>query len=219
MKVLLVEDDPDLGRALLRSLRDESIETIWVRRMQEARAQIKQVQFSCIVLDINLPDGEGFELLKGLRIRKEAIPVIMMTAREALDDRLRAFNDGADDYIIKPFAVPELLARVHAVTRRAAGFADTTWTLGEIDFLSAQRIVKVSGQEIALTPMELALLEKLIRAPQRVITRQALLENIWPVNETPSDGSLEVLVHGLRKKLGVDQLKTVRGVGYLLSSK
>jgi two-component system, OmpR family, response regulator QseB len=218
MRLLLVEDDIDLGAALHRALREENYDAIWVRRLQEARAQIERSEFACIILDINLPDGEGFTLLQSLRTQKNPVPVIVMTARESLDDRLRAFSTGADDYVIKPFAVIELCARIAAVTRRAAGFAENVWTLGEIEYRAAQRVVKVRGAEIALTRLELALLEQLIRAPERVVTRRVLLENVWHVNETPSDASLEVLVHGLRRKLGAAQIKTVRGVGYMLTA-
>ena len=218
MRLLLVEDDTDLGAALLRALREESYDVVWVRRLQEARAQLDRVLFACLVLDINLPDGEGFTLLTSIRAQKLPLPVIVMTAREALDDRLRAFTAGADDYVIKPFAVPELAARIAAVTRRAAGFAESIWTLGEIEYSPAQRAVKVSGVAAALTPMELALLEQLIGAAERVLTRRVLLENVWPVNDAPSDAALEVLVHGLRKKIGATQIKTIRGVGYMLTA-
>jgi two-component system, OmpR family, response regulator QseB len=218
MRLLLVEDDTDLGAALLRALREEGYDVIWVRRLQEARAQLDRSAFACLVLDINLPDGEGFLLLTSIRSQKMPLAVIVMTAREALDDRLRAFTAGADDYVIKPFAVPELSARIAAVTRRAAGFAENTWTLGEIEYSPSQRAVKVDGIAIALTPMELSLLEQLIRAAERVVTRRVLLENVWAVNDAPSDAALEVLVHGLRKKLGATQIKTVRGVGYMLTA-
>ncbi len=218
MRLLLVEDDIDLGAALQRALRDEGYDTIWVRRLQEARTQLERPQFACLILDINLPDGEGFSLLTAIRAQKDPLPVIVMTAREALDDRLRAFDSGADDYVIKPFAVRELCARIAAVTRRAAGFAENVWIHGDIEYTASQRMVKVRGEEAALTPLELSLLEQLIRAPERVLTRRVLLENVWPVNEAPSDSSLEVLVHGLRKKIGVAQIKTVRGVGYMLTA-
>lgn len=208
----------DLGNALLRALRDERYEVVWVRNLADARAQLGRDVFACLILDINLPDGEGFDLLRSLRVAKHTIPVIVMTAREALDDRLVAFGSGADDYVIKPFAVPELLARVAAVIRRASGYCETTWSHGEIEFDPAQRVARIRGVEVALTPMELALLEHLIRAPDRVVTRGVLLESVWPIHEAPSDASLDVLVHSLRKKVGGDQLKTVRGIGYMLAA-
>jgi DNA-binding response OmpR family regulator len=218
MRLLLVEDDLDLGGALVRALQGENYDVIWVRRLREATTQLGCASFTCVVLDINLPDGEGFALLSSLRSEKQSVPVIVMTAREALGDRLHAFAAGADDYVIKPFAVPELCARIAAVVRRTAGFAQSAWTLGDIEFDSTQRTVKVHGEAAALTPLEIALLEHLIRAAERVVTRRALLENVWPINEAPSDASLEVLVHGLRKKIGGTQIKTVRGVGYMLSA-
>jgi two-component system response regulator QseB len=218
MRLLLVEDDIDLGGALHRALRENSFDAIWVRRLNDARAQLDYNSFACLILDINLPDGEGFTLLSSLRQHANPLPVIVMTAREALDDRLRAFNIGADDYVIKPFDVSELCARIAAVTRRAAGFAENAWVLGEIEYNATQRSVKVSGEEAALTPLEMALLEQLIRASDRVVTRRALIENVWPIHDAPSDSSLDVLVHSLRKKIGCAQIKTVRGVGYMLTT-
>lgn len=218
MRLLLVEDDTDLGAALLRALRGEGFEVVWVRRLQEARGHVDCGVFSCLVLDINLPDGEGFTLLASIRAQKLPLPVIVMTAREALDDRLRAFSAGADDYVIKPFAVSELSARIAAVIRRAAGFAESVWRVGEIEFSPLQRTVKISGVAASLTPMELSLLEQLIRAANRVLTRRVLLDHVWPVNDAPSEAALEVLVHGLRKKIGAEQIKTVRGVGYMLTA-
>lgn len=216
-RILLVEDDFDLGAALVRVLGQDHYDMTWVRRLQEARDQLAASKFDCVVLDINLPDGEGFTLLTSLRSQKKSLPVIMMTARETLDDRLRAFSSGADDYVIKPFAVPELSARIAAVVRRAAGFSENIWRLGDIEFDSTHHAVRIRSELIALTPLEYALLEKLIRAAERVLTRRIIVESLWPINETPSDTSIEVLVHGLRKKLGCTQIKTVRGVGYMLS--
>lgn len=217
-RILLIEDDFDLGSALVRALSQERYELVWVRRLQEARYQLADAAFACLVLDINLPDGEGFSLLSALRAKKQSVPVIIMTAREALDDRLRAFGLGADDYVIKPFEVTELSARIAAVIRRAAGFADNAWTLGDIEFNAKEHAVRVDGKLLSLTPMEYALFELLIRSAERVVTRRMVHENLWPVHETPSDGSIEVLVHSLRKKLEHTQIKTVRGVGYMLSA-
>jgi two-component system, OmpR family, response regulator QseB len=218
MRLLLVEDDLDLGRALQRVLRDELYDVVWVRTLSDAELQLVRDIFVCVLLDINLPDGEGFQLLRAMRAEKSAIPIIVMTARETLDDRLIAFNSGADDYVIKPFAIPELLARVAAVIRRASGFCTEVWVLGDIEFDRSRRLAKVAGNEVLLTPRELSLLEQLIRAPNRVVSRTVLLESIWPVHEEPSDASLDVLVHSLRKKISSEQLKTVRGIGYMLSS-
>lgn len=217
-RLLLIEDDFDLGSALVRSLGHEKYDVIWVRRLHEARNQLADVEFACLLLDINLPDGEGFTLLASLRSQSKCVPVIIMTAREALNDRLRAFGMGADDYVIKPFAVSELCARIAAVIRRAAGFSANIWRLGDIEFNSSEHAVRLKGQLLALTPLEYDLLEQLIRASERVVTRRILQENLWSVHETPSDSSLEVLIHGLRKKLGGTVIKTVRGVGYMLSA-
>jgi two-component system, OmpR family, response regulator QseB len=226
MRLLLVEDDLDLGTALSQSLtvraadgsgadaRNSSV--VWVRRMADAAAQLLAFDFNAVILDINLPDGEGLTLLKNLRAKKQAVPVIVMTAREALDDRLRAFNLGADDYVIKPFAVEELIARIAAVTRRAAGFAEEELIVGEICLKRSQHQVSVANEGITLAPLEFRMLEQLMLASGRVLTRASLMNIVWSAAEQPSDTALELVVHSLRKKLGVNQIKTVRGVGYML---
>jgi two-component system, OmpR family, response regulator QseB len=224
MRLLLVEDDLDLGAALSQSLgthaasgaANKGTNVVWVRRMADASAQLQAFDFNAVILDINLPDGEGFTLLKNLRAKKQAVPVIVMTAREALDDRLRAFNLGADDYVIKPFAVEELIARIAAVTRRAAGFAEEELIVGEICLKRSQHEVSVANEGITLAPLEFRMLEQLMLASGRVVTRAGLMNIVWSAAEQPSDTALELVVHSLRKKLGVDQIKTVRGVGYML---
>ena len=216
VKILLLEDDLDLGAALSKPIRLAGYEVVWVRRLNDARTQLASVQFEAAILDVNLPDGEGFTLLAELRSAQEKIPVIIMTAREKLDDRLHAFGLGADDYVVKPFAVPELLARLAAVIRRAAGHAADKLQAGAICLSIADRVVTVNGKLVALTPLEYGLLTRFMLAVGRVLSRGFLMDNVWSASEDPTDSSLEVAMHGLRKKLGVDQIKTIRGVGYML---
>jgi two-component system, OmpR family, response regulator QseB len=216
LRVLLLEDDLDLGAALSKPIRVAGYDVVWVRRLHDARAQLASQQFDAAILDVNLPDGEGFSLLAELREAQEKIPVIIMTAREKLDDRLHAFGLGADDYVVKPFAVPELLARLAAIIRRAAGHAVDRLQAGAICLSIVDRVVTVNGKLVALTPLEYGLLTRFMLAVGRVLTRGFLMENVWTANEDPTDSSLEVAMHGLRKKLGVDQIKTIRGVGYML---
>jgi DNA-binding response OmpR family regulator len=216
LRILLLEDDLDLGAALSKPIRVAGYDVVWVRRLNDARAQLASQQFDAAILDVNLPDGEGFSLLAELRNAQEKIPVIIMTAREKLDDRLHAFGLGADDYVVKPFAVPELLARLSAVIRRAAGHAVDKLQAGAICLSIADRVVTVNGKMVSLTPLEYGLLTRFMLAVGRVLSRGFLMDNVWTANEEPTDSSLEVAMHGLRKKLGVDQIKTIRGVGYML---
>jgi DNA-binding response OmpR family regulator len=216
LRILLVEDDLDLGAALSKPIRAAGYDVVWVRRLTDARAQKRTHHFDAGVLDVNLPDGEGFTLLSELRAARDKLPVIIMTAREKLDDRLFAFGLGADDYIVKPFAIPELLARISALIRRTAGHAADKLQAGAICLSIAERAVTVNGKLVALTPLEYGLLTRFMLALGRVLSRGFLMEQVWTDNDEPTAASLEVAIHGLRKKIGVDQIKTIRGVGYMM---
>jgi two-component system, OmpR family, response regulator QseB len=215
VQILLVEDDLQLGAALAQSLQQAQFETVWVRRLAEARTQAA-LQPAAVILDINLPDGEGFTLLNEMRGMGTPVPVLVMTARDALADRLRGFEGGADDYLVKPFAVAELIARLRAVLRRTAGYASDRWTLGDLVIDVARHEVSVAAVAQQLTPTEYRLLLELARASGRVVTRTALIERLWAGAEQGSEAALEVQVHGLRKKLGATRIRTVRGSGYAL---
>jgi two-component system, OmpR family, response regulator QseB len=215
--VLLVEDDLQLGAALARALEQARFETVWVRRLAEARERLA-LQPAAAVLDINLPDGEGFALLDELRRDGGRLPVLVMTARDSLADRLRGLDGGADDYLVKPFAVSELIARLRAVLRRTAGQASDCWSIGEVTIDAARQQVCVSGVVISLTPTEYRLLVELARAAGKVVTRELLLTRLWSSDESGSDAALEVQVHGLRRKLGAQRIRTVRGSGYALEA-
>lgn len=216
MNILLIEDDLDLGAALQRSLEQADFNSVWVRRLSDGQAAADGGQFDCVLLDINLPDGEGFVFLERVRHRQSTVPVIVMTARDALDDRLRALNGGADDYVIKPFLVPELIARIHVAVRRAAGQASGRWVFGALVIDPQQGCALLNGQVLELTPKEFAILLELARQSGRVLRRETLIQNVWPGEDEPSAGALEFQIHGLRRKLGADMIRTVRGVGYLM---
>lgn len=215
MRVLLVEDDLPLGTALARALKQAAFEVVWVRRLVEAREQSRSAP-AAVVLDINLVDGEGFTLLEELRRAGNAVPVIVMTAREALQDRLRGLDGGADDYLVKPFAVAELIARLRAVVRRSAGFAAPDWRFGSLVIHTARREVAVDGEPVALTPTEYRLLVELARNVGRVVTRAALVDRCWSAGGEISETALDYHVHGLRRKVGAARIRTVRGHGYAL---
>lgn len=216
MRLLLVEDDLDLGAALLRSLEAARFETLWVRRLGDGVAHLRDGDFHALVLDIGLPDGEGHSLLAQARAAGDATPVLVVTARSALDERLRALNGGADDYVVKPFATEELIARLHALIRRAHGFSAPCWTLGDLEIDTARHEVRAGNVAVALTPREFAILVELAMARGRVVTRDGLVERVWGGCEPPSDGAIEYQMHGLRRKLGAARIRTLRGVGYAL---
>lgn len=216
MHILLIEDDLDLGAALQRSLDQAGFTSVWVRRLTDGQASEQTAEFDCILLDINLPDGPGFSLLDLLRQRQCQTPVIVMTARDALDDRLRALNGGADDYVIKPFLVPELIARIHVAIRRSAGQAAAAWQIGALSIDPQQQTVHQDGQALPVTPKEFDILCELARQAGRVVRREQLVQKVWSSLDEPSAGALEFQIHGLRRKLGADSIRTVRGVGYLM---
>lgn len=217
MRILLVEDDLQLGAALARALEQAGFQPTWVRRLTEARAHARTAP-AAIVLDINLPDGEGFTLLEEVRRSGDRVAILLMTARDALPDRLRGFDIGADDYVVKPFAVSELIARLRAVLRRAAGFAADGWRFGDLQIDIARHDVRVADEIVSLTPSEFTLLVELARQAGRVVERRSLIDGLWGPSENGSDAALEVQIHGLRRKIGATRIRTVRGSGYLLES-
>lgn len=219
MRVLLIEDDLQLGAALTRALEQEDFQPTWVRRLREAREQLEQeVPPSAVILDLTLPDGEGIDLLRALRARRDAVPLLIITARDGLAERVQALEGGADDFIVKPFAVSELVARMRAVIRRAAGQPDSTWQIGDVSIDSLRHRVAVAGTVIALRPAEYRLLVALAQESPRVVPRARLIDRLWRRGAEVSDAALEFHVHGLRRKLGGDRIRTVRGVGYALDN-
>lgn len=212
MNVLLVEDDMALGDALNRALSQAGLRAVWVRRLKEARGFLASAAQDVLLLDLGLPDGEGMSLLRELRGNGSTLPVLVLTARDDLESRLAGLNAGADDYLVKPFAIPELLARLQAVTRRGSGFAAARWQLGELSIDTDTREVELAGAAVALSPSEYALVLELARKAGKVVAREHLIEHLC----CESDNALEVHVCNLRRKLGSDWVRTIRGVGYLL---
>jgi two-component system, OmpR family, response regulator QseB len=218
MQVLLVEDDLQLGSALHRALELQAFDSVWVRRLADARAQADYAAFAAVVLDINLPDGEGFALLDWLRTSGKHVPVLIMTARESLDDRLRGLDAGADDYLVKPFAVSEMIARLRAILRRSAGFSSRDWIVGALAIDTEQRSATLYGVGIELTPIEYRLLIALARRATRNVSRESLRNTVWGPDEGATDAALDFHVHALRRKLGAERIVTARGIGFRLES-
>jgi len=211
MKILMIEDDLAIGRALLAVLQDEGHAVLWLRLAEGALARLQSEVFDAVLLDLGLPDGDGAHLLRELRAQGLQVPVLIMTARDSLEDRLNGFNTGADDYLIKPFEIPELLVRLRAVVRRANGNADGGWSFGELVLDERRLLVTRAGAPVSLSRTEFALLLALVKEPGRVLTRAELEQGVLP----HSEGTLDVHISNLRKKVGERLIRTVRGVGYM----
>jgi len=215
---LLVEDDLLLGASMARALEQAGYATTWVRTLIDARRVLADGPIDAIGLDLGLPDGQGIELLAQLREAADRVPVMVITARDGLDERLGALDGGADDYLVKPFAVSELLARLRAVLRRSAGFATSVWNVGRIRIDIEQRRVWNGNETVELTPREYQVLIELARRAGRWVPRERLLECVYRHDEHATMNALEVQVYGLRRKLGQTAIQTIRGVGYMLAS-
>lgn len=215
MHVLIVEDDIEFGQALLGSLRLENISGVWVRSLREADALIAEVP-DCVLLDLALPDGEGIDLLRRWRARDHDVPVIVITARAALEDRISGLDGGADDFLTKPFAMAELVSRLHAVTRRHARQASESWRLGDLVIEPRTHRVWLRGEPIDLSPREFRLLTELARDPDGVVSKSLLGQRLEPLGDPLDAANVEVHLSNLRRKIGAERIRTVRGVGYQL---
>lgn len=216
MHILIIEDDLDLGFALQQALQAEGISSVWLRRVADAPRSAIDPEFDCILLDIALPDGNGFDLLKRWRAAGVTLPVIMITARSGLDDRLAGLDGGADDFIVKPFAMAELLSRLRAVLRRYARQASPLWTLGALQINPRSYQVWLDGVELELLRREIQLLLELARDPGAVIPKGVLAQRLEPLGDALNYSLLEVHISNLRRKIGAQRIRTVRGVGYML---
>jgi len=216
MRICLVEDDLKLGGVLQSALRNAGQEVTWVRRAADARRWIQDDTFDVVVLDIGLPDASGMDLLRELRGQGLALPVLVVTARDGLHDRIQGLDSGADDYLVKPFATDELLARLRAVLRRVTGggaSGDPVWTARDLVLNERSRLVTRAGTPVHLSKTEFALLHTLLRQADRVWTRRELEAQALPNTEGQA---LDVHIYNLRRKLGGDYVHTVRGVGYVV---
>lgn len=216
MRILLVEDDKNLGKATAEGLRD-SYATDWVQSAEEAEDALATTSYALIVLDINLPGASGLELLNGLRKDKNQIPVLLLTARDAVRHRVEGLNTGADDYLVKPFDLDELLARCAAVTRRSKGDASPVITYKNLSYEPASGHLELDGKTVSLSGRERAVFDCLIRNIGRSVSKDKITESIydWSSEEIESN-TIEVHIAALRRKLGRDLIKTQRGVGYMI---
>jgi two-component system OmpR family response regulator len=217
MRILLAEDDPIIADGLTRALRKSGFAIDHVANGAEADTALLSQQFDLLILDLGLPKLSGIDVLRRLRSRKNATPVLILTAQDGVEDRVRGLDAGADDYLTKPFALPELEARVRALTRRGTGQA-TRIELGALTYDQAERMVKVHGQLIDLSAREMAVLEVLLLRVGRLVGKEQLVDHLCGWGEEVSTNAIEVYVHRLRKKLETAGIKiaTLRGLGYCL---
>jgi len=215
MNICLVEDDLLLGRALKSSLEDAGHSVVWLRMAADARSWLAGDSLDAALLDLGLPDGEGLSLLKELRRSGNSLPVLIITARDTLDERLDGLDAGADDYLIKPFDNAELLARLRAVLRRGGKWSEEEPSLraGELELNEQRMTVTLTDAALTLSPTEFSLLRELLRYKNRVRTRRQLEAEAMPDSDSQS---LDVHISNLRRKIGAERIRTVRGVGYVI---
>lgn len=216
MRLLLVEDDLILGDGVCSGLSGSGFRVEWVRDAASANRALDLGGFDLVLLDLGLPGEDGLSLLRRLRGSGNRVPVIIVTARDTLQERIGGLDTGADDYLVKPFDLDELAARVRAVVRRHQGRADPEIRHGELVVNPAARTVYLAGEEISLTGFEFVLLEALLESCGRVMTRERLEELLYGWDESIESNTLEVHIHHLRKKLGKELIRTIRGVGYMI---
>jgi DNA-binding response OmpR family regulator len=217
MRILLVEDDPMIGAAVTDGLRGAGYAVDWTHDGDAgSRALAAGTPYALLVLDIGLPGRDGLALLRGLRSQGSALPVLLMTARDAVGDRVAGLDAGADDYLVKPFDLDELLARVRALLRRAAGRADPVLAHGRLRLDPARRQAWCDEAPLALSAREFALLHALLERPGAVLSRGQLEERLYGWNDRLGSNVVEVHVHHLRRKLGEGAIRTVRGAGYAI---
>lgn len=217
MKILLIEDDLDLGNGVRIALSDQGFDVIWVRRKEDALRQLDICVPELVLLDLGLPDGDGMSLMTCLRQPPRGIPIIILTARGTLQDRLCGLDAGADDYLVKPFVLAELLARVRALARRSYGFQNEVIEIRGLSLHVPTRRVTVGARNVELTASEYTLLETLMLRPDRVLIRRFLEERIFGAKDNMSN-ALDVHMGNLRRKIGDGYVRTVRGVGYVIDT-
>lgn len=218
MKLLLVEDDPDMSRALSRALDKRGFSVSVCGDGAEALRLMKEGRHDVTILDLSIPVIDGLHVLQRLRAQGNSMPVVILTARGSVGDRIAGLNAGADDYLPKPFDLDELIARVHALARRRSSHDDKTLVCGDLSYDMAAGAPYIDDEPLALTPRENALLRALIRTPSHAVSREHLLHVVFADDSSAQVDALDIVVHRLRKKLmpSSTEIVTMRGVGYLL---
>ncbi|MEA9391238.1 response regulator [Acerihabitans sp. TG2] len=218
MRILLVEDDTMIGEAVQDALKDAAYAVDWVNNGEDALSSSACQHYDVILLDLGLPGKDGFSVLAGIRKKGIATPLLILTARDALNDRLKGLDGGADDYMVKPFEMSELLARIRAILRRKGGNADPVLSNGTLALDPAAHSVTMVSSQITfpLSNREFSLLQALMIRPGSILSRSDLEERIYGWGDEVESNAVEFLIHALRKKLGSDAIKNVRGVGWMV---
>jgi two-component system OmpR family response regulator/two-component system response regulator QseB len=216
MRILLVEDDPQLGDGLTIGLRQAGFAVDWVKDGNSADRALQSETFDLVVLDLGLPRLSGMEVLTRARGRRQTLPVLILTARDATGDKVSGLDAGADDYLVKPVDLDELAARIRALTRRSAGRAAPLLTRGNLALDPAAHSVTLAGAPVELSSREFSLLQMLLENSGRVLSRSQLEQSVYGWRDEPDSNALEVHIHHLRRKLGSELIRTLRGVGYTI---
>lgn len=218
MRVLLIEDDRGLGSAVRDQIVDGGHSIDWVTRLADARDHVAAAPYDLVLLDLMLPDGRGLSFLKTLRAAGDVTPVVIMTAMDQISDRIAGLNAGADDYLVKPFDLDELTARLAAVSRRYHGNPNPHVAVGDLTIDLAAKSIRRDGRSVALTAREWALFEAFVQRPGVILSKSQLEERLYAFDREIDSNTIEVHVSRLRKKLGADAIETVRGLGYRLGA-
>ena len=217
MRVLLAEDDPMIGASVRQGLRQDGFAVDWVEDGRAAELALAERVHDAIVLDLGLPKRTGLDVLGAMRRRGDLRPVLILTARDAVADRVAGLDAGADDYVVKPFDLNELSARLRALLRRGSGHAGPVLAHGELELNPATHEASLKGEPLALSPREFALLEALLSRPGAILSRSQLEDKLYGWNEPVESNAVEVHIHALRRKLGADSIRNVRGVGWTVA--
>ncbi|MGH1359019.1 MAG: response regulator [Burkholderiaceae bacterium] len=216
MRVLLIEDDAMIGDAVGQALQRADYAVDWVRDAEQADTALRAQQYDAVLLDLGLPGRDGLSVLRDIRSRGEQVPVLIVTARDTVTNRIDGLDAGADDYLLKPFDVDELLARLRALIRRSAGRAEPAWSFGSLEVDTVNKRVLLAGSPVVLSGREWAVLEPLVSRPGQILSRAQLEEKLYGWGEEISSNAVEVYVHKLRRKLGTQAIRNVRGLGYMV---
>ena len=217
MRLLLVEDDTMIGESVLDLLRDEGYAVDWVKDGEVALSVLEDESYDLIILDLGLPKCDGLTVLRTLRDRKNRTPVLVATARDAIAQRIEGLDTGADDYIVKPYDMGEVLARIRSLVRRSVGRAEPVYEFAGVSIDPATHELKVDGQAVVVSAREWAILEMLLARPGVVLSRKQLEERLYSWKDGVNSNAVEVHIHSLRKKIGAELIQNVRGVGYMIS--
>ncbi|MFT7388486.1 MAG: two-component system response regulator QseB [Candidatus Endobugula sp.] len=218
MRILVVEDDKIIGDGLVQGLGLDNYAVDWVEDKESALTALTTTVYELVILDIGLPDGSGLEVLKHLRQKKDDTPVLILTAYNDIDHKLKGLDGGADDYLSKPFDLDELRARIRALRRRASGRTSPVLSVGSLSLNPANHIVTQNGNPVTLGPKEFAILQTLMERPERVLSKAHIEDSLYGWDMEIESNTIEVHIHGIRKKLGKDSIETLRHVGYKMGA-